>query len=139
MPRRAIRATIAVPVALLSGALAAACDDRERVTFPEPNDGAGPVTTIDRPGVADTTIRSGPGFFVNGTSVDEDGVDTVYFLLSGGNEGFSPFVADGDPEVRFALPISTGGLSGRTVRIEVYGVDQQGNRGLSSVRHLQVE
>lgn len=115
------------------------CTDRERLVFDPPNDGIGPVTVIDRPGMADTTVRSGPGFHVNGTTTDPDGVDTVYFLLAGSNETFSPLAALGDPDVRFSLPLGTGGLAGTTVRVEVYGVDRLGNRGTSSVRLIHVE
>src|SRR5688572_1994169 len=72
-------------------ALATGCDERERLTFPSPSDGVGPVTTIDQPNSADTTVFPGPQLFINGRTVDPDGVDTVYFFVIGGNQGFPPF------------------------------------------------
>ena len=68
------------------------CDDRERLTFPTPSDGVGPVTTIEQPDGADTTIFPGGLFSVQGRTVDPDGVDTVYFLVNGGEQSFPAFV-----------------------------------------------
>jgi hypothetical protein len=98
----------------------------------------GPVTTIDRPGIAETTITAGPNFVVNGRTADPDGVDTVRFLVSGGGDNFPPFVGGGD-SVRFGLPISTAGHQGDTLDVEVYGVDSLGNRGASAFRRLLVK
>lgn len=96
------------------------------------------MTTIDRPGIAETTVTAGPNFVVNGRTADPDGVDTVRFLVSGGDDNFPPFVGGGDT-VRFGLPISTAGHQGDTLDVEVYGVDSQGNRGASAFRRLLVK
>jgi hypothetical protein len=118
--------------------LLAGCSERERLTFPDAGDQVGPVTTIDRPGIAETTVTAGPNFVVNGRTADPDGVDTVRFLVSGSGDNFAPFVGGGD-SVRFGLPISTAGHQGDTLDVEVYGVDSQGNRGGSAFRRLLVK
>jgi hypothetical protein len=115
------------------------CEERDRLTFPPPNDGIGPTTTIDQPAGADTTINAGSEFFVNGTTVDQDGIDTVYFFVIGGNNNFSPFSPRPiDNIVRFGLPVLTFGLAGKTIAVEVYGVDVLGNRGTTSTRHIHI-
>jgi hypothetical protein len=113
------------------------CDERERLTFPEPNDGIGPVTTIDRPNSADTTVVAGPDFFLSGQSVDPDGVDSVYFFVIAGTQGFDP-VHPVSPRntVIFGLRLTTFGHAGETFLVEVYGVDALGNRGETSTRQI---
>jgi hypothetical protein len=119
--------------------LAAACEERDRLTFPEPGDGIGPVTTIDQPNGSDTTVDSGADFFVNGRTVDPDGVDTVYFLVIGGNQHFNPFrPSPATDTVRWGLPLSTTGRSGSTITVQIHGVDSQGNQGAPSTRQVIV-
>lgn len=119
--------------------LGAGCDERERLTFATPSDGVGPLTTIDRPSGPDTTVFSGSDFFVNGTTVDPDGVDTVYFLVIGGNQNFSPFTPNPiQTRVRFGIPITTLGHSGETFEVQIYGVDVFGNRGGTSSRLIHL-
>jgi hypothetical protein len=119
--------------------LAAACQGRDRLTFPDPGDGIGPVTMIDQPNGSDTTVDAGPDFFVNGRTVDPDGVDTVYFLVTGGNQNFNPFRPSPTTDtVRWGLPLSTFGRSGSTITVQIYGVDLQGNQGAPSVRQVIV-
>lgn len=121
-------------------ALAAGCNERDRLTFPNPGDGIGPVTTIDQPNGSDTTVSAGPDFFVNGRTIDPDGVDTVYFLVTGGNQSFQPFRPEPPADtVRFGLPITTTGHAGDTIRVQVHGVDAQGNQGAASSRQIVVE
>ena len=130
------------------GALAAAlivvlgtgCDERERLTFETPNDNVGPVTTIDQPNGADTTISQNSEFFVNGASVDADGVDTVYFLVIGGSHNFSPFSPKPtQTTVRFGIPLATSGHRGETFEVQVYAVDIFGNRGGTSTRLIHIQ
>jgi hypothetical protein len=119
--------------------VAAGCEERDRLTFPEPSDGIGPVTTIDQPNGPDTTIDAGPQFLVQGKTIDLDGVDTVYFLVIGGNQGFPPFRPNpASDTVRFGLQISTTGRSGQTMIVQVRGVDSQGNQGAPSTRQIIV-
>lgn len=120
-------------------ALGTGCDERDRLTFPTPSDGVGPITTIDQPNGADTTVFPGSDFFVNGTTVDPDGVDSVYFFVIGGNQNFQPFSPD-PPQttVRFGIPLTTFGHSGETFHIQVYGVDVLGNQGTVSSRQIHV-
>ena len=115
------------------------CDERERLTFPTPSDGVGPVTTIEQPSGADTTIFPGPLFSVQGSTVDQDGVDTVYFLVIGAGQSFSPFAPE-PPQttVSFSLPFTTFGSSGQTFEVQVYGVDALGNRGGTSTRLIHI-
>jgi hypothetical protein len=128
-----------VGLAALIAVLAAGCEERDRITFPEPSDGVGPVTTIDRPNGADTTIDAGPQFIVQGKTIDLDGVDTVYFLVIGGNQGFQPFEPRPPTDtVNFGVPISTSGLSGKTMIVQIHGVDSQGNQGAPSTRSIIV-
>jgi hypothetical protein len=120
--------------------LAVACNTRDRLTFPDPSDGIGPATTIDRPNGSDTTVAAGGDFVVQGRTVDLDGVDTVYFLVIGGNQHFNPFVPSQPTDtVRWGLPLSTTGRSGSTITVQVYGVDIQGNHGAPSTRQVIVQ
>ena len=119
--------------------LAGGCDDRERLTFPTPIDGVGPVTTIEQPARADTTIFPGGLFSVQGATVDPDGIDTVYFLVSGGGQSFPAFVpSELQTTVTFSLPLATFGYSGQTFEVQVYGVDRVGNRGGTSSRLIHI-
>jgi hypothetical protein len=119
--------------------LAAACQERDRLTFPDPGDGIGPVTTIDQPNGSDTTIDAGPEFFVNGRTIDLDGVDTVYFLVLGGNQSFQPFRPNPPADtVRFGLPLTTTGHAGDTFTVQIHGVDSEGNQGAPSTRQIIV-
>ena len=126
-------------VAASAMVLGTGCGERDRLTFAPPNDGIGPTTTIDQPAGADTTINAGSDFFVNGTTVDQDGIDTVYFFVINGSNNFSPFSPRPiDNIVRFGLPVVTFGHAGKTLGVEVYGVDVLGNRGPTSTRHIHV-
>ena len=120
-------------------ALGVGCDERERLSFATPSDGVGPITTIDQPESPDTTISAGSLFFVNGTTSDPDGVDTVYFFAIGGNQGFPPIIPDPSrTTVRFGLPLTTSGHSGNTFEVQIYGVDVSGNRGGTSTRLIHI-
>jgi hypothetical protein len=128
------------PIVVLSALLASGCEERDRLTFPSPPDGVGPITMIDQPTGSDTTVPAGPDFFVNGRTIDPDGVDTVYFLVTGGNQNFNPFRPSPPSDtVRFGLPITTFGHSGDTILVQIHGVDSQGNRGATSTRQIAVE
>jgi hypothetical protein len=126
-------------VAALIAVLGTGCDERERLTFETPSDGAGPVTTIDQPNGADTTISQNSEFFVEGASVDPDGIDTVYFLVIGGSHNFSPFSPKPtQTTVRFGIPLATSGHFGETFEVQVYAVDVFGNRGETSTRLIHI-
>src|SRR4051794_34253117 len=106
--RSRLRGSAKGVVSLVLGALAIGCEERDRLTFPSPGDGVGPVTIIDRPNRGDTTVQAGPDYFVNGRTIDPDGVDTVYFLVTGGNQNFQPFVLRPPRDTfTFGLPITT--------------------------------
>jgi hypothetical protein len=116
------------------------CDERGRLTFPTPSDGVGPVTTITQPHVPDTTVAAGPAVFVNGRTTDPDGVDTVYFLVTGGNHNFQPFTPNPATDtLTFGVPIITAGQSGATYTIHVYGVDALGTQGDTSTRVIHIQ
>lgn len=118
----------------------AGCEERDRLTFPDPGDGVGPVTLIDRPIGPDTTVTAGPQFFISGRTIDPDGVDTVYFLVSGANQNFQPFRPSPPTDtVHFGLQIVTSGQSGDTIDVGVLGVDSQGNRGNISSRRIFIQ
>jgi hypothetical protein len=120
--------------------LAAGCNERDRLTFPTPSDGVGPVTLIDQPNGSDTTVDAGGEFFVNGRTIDPDGVQTVHFLVTGGSQGFQP-IQPSQPRdtVRFGVPLTTDGYSGVTLEIQVHGVDAAGNRGPPAVRRIAIQ
>jgi hypothetical protein len=119
--------------------IAAACEERDRLTFPDPGDGIGPVTTIDQPGAADTTVDAGFDLLINGRTADPDGVDTVYFLVIGGNQSFPPFrPSPPGATVSWGLPLSTFGRSGSTMTVQIHGVDMRGNQGAPSTRQIIV-
>jgi hypothetical protein len=127
-------------VGLCAGLLTLGCDERDRLTFPTPSDGVGPITVIDRPNGSDTTVTAGPDYVLNGRTIDPDGVDTVYFLVTGGNQNFSPFVPRPPSDtVRFGLPLTTAGREGDTILVQIHGVDSQGNSGSTSVRQIFVQ
>jgi hypothetical protein len=135
-----LRARPRVLVSLWILALATGCEERDRLTFPTPSDGLGPVTMIDQPNSSDTTVDAGPEFFVNGRTIDPDGVDTVYFLVTGGSQNFQPFRPNPPTDtVRFGLPITTFGHSGDIILVQIHGVDSEGNRGSPSTRRITVE
>ncbi len=124
-------------MAALLGVALLGCSERDRLTFPTVADDTGPVTSIDRPGVAETTVTAGPQFLLNGRTVDPDGILTVNFFVAGGSDHTPPFTGASDT-VRFGLPISTSGHQGDTLDVEIYGVDSAGNRGSSAFRRLFV-
>ena len=114
------------------------CNTRDRLTFPNPGSaGSGPQTIIARPS-ADPSVTAGPDFVVTGFTRDPDRIDTVYFETDGGVTMFQPFVG-GDDSVRFALPLTTSGQSGRTITVRVFGTDRLGNRGDSAIRQIAVQ
>lgn len=127
-------------------ALIGACAERDRLTFPDDTggdggggDGVGPVTAIDEPGAFDTVIVEGDRFVLTGHSVDPDGVDSVYFEVSGLNVSFAPLQGGGAQTVSFGLPLSTIGFSGDTVLVRIHGVDMLGNVGQSVRRQLYIQ
>ena len=119
------------------------CAERDRLIFPsgpDPRDSVGPVTSIDQPLGPDTTVTSGPQFFINGRTIDPDGVDTVYFFVIGGSDNIPPFRPNpASDTVRFGLPITTIGHGGDTIHVQVHGVDTRGNRGTTASRRIFVE
>jgi hypothetical protein len=137
--KKGLGSSARVLLSLCAGVLLAGCDERDRLTFPDPGDGIGPLTMIDQPNGSDTTVAAGPEFFINGRTIDPDGVDTVYFLVTGGNQNFQPFVPRPPSDtVRFGIPLATTGLSGDTIHVQIHGVDSQGNSGNTSVRQIVV-
>ena len=138
--RNGLRGNAREVAALCAVVLLVGCEERDRLTFPTPSDGVGPVTMIDQPNGSDTTVSAGPEFFINGRTIDPDGVDTVYFLVTGGNQTFQPFVPRPPSDsVRFGLPLTTTGRSGDTMLVQIHGVDSQGNRGNTAIREVVVE
>jgi hypothetical protein len=132
--------TVLLLIAPCLAGLVAGCDERERLTFPNPGDGVGPVTFIDQPIGPDTTVTAGPQLFISGRTIDLDGVDTVYFLVTGGNQNFQPFRPSPPTDtVHFGLQIVTTGQSGDTILVGVLGVDSQGNRGAIASRRVFVQ
>jgi hypothetical protein len=130
-------------LAILAGsalvATASGCNTRERLTFPSGGgtDQVGPVTVIDDPS-KDTSVVAGPGVFVNGRTLDDDGIDTIYVETEGGLTSFPPFVQVGKA-FRFGLPITTNRQSGQTITVRVFATDLLGNRGDTATRQITVQ
>lgn len=121
----------------LAAGLLMGCNERDRITFPV-NDGLGPQSTIFDPS-QDTTVVAGPFAQVSGRVTDADGIDTVYFEVTGGGASFSPFVAGGQDTVTFSLPLATAGFGGITMTVMVFGTDIGGVRGDTAVRSVTVQ
>lgn len=125
--------------AFLAAGLLVACNERDRITFPTSVDGLGPSVTITLPSTPDSTVPEGPNAFVTGRVDDPDGIDSVYFDVAGGLTQFPPLRAQGDEFVSFALPLTTTGLAGDTIRVSVYATDRIGIRGDTARRRLIVQ
>ena len=125
----------------LALALLLGCDERERLIFTDtgPDDGLGPVTTIDQPAGTDTSVVAGGFVLVSGRSIDSSGVDTVYVELEGADQAFPPTVGNRADTVSFGFPISTAGAAGTSILVRVYAVDAFGNRGANVTRRLLVD
>jgi hypothetical protein len=132
VPRRAFRWAA---FAILMG-----CSERDRFTFAseDPGNGAGPRTMIDVPSAGDTVVVEGDLVIVSGRTVDPDGVDRVFFQVTGVGLSFAPLDGDGADTVHFGLPIPTLNHGGDTVTVQVYGVDRLGDEGPRSVRRLRI-
>jgi hypothetical protein len=113
------------------------CNERNRLTFPN-LDGEGPQSTILDPS-QDTTVTAGPFAQVFGRVTDLDGIDTVYFEVTGGGASFQPHIGNGDDTVTFSLPLATAGLGGTTMTVMVFGTDIGGVRGDTAVRQVTVQ
>jgi hypothetical protein len=124
----------------LLAALLAGCSERSRLTFEDggPADETGPVAVIDDPS-QDTVLTDGPQFLVGAQVTDEGGVDTVYVDLDGVDHELHPLQGDGRDTVLVGIPIVTLGNHGRTITVQVFGVDLSGNRGLRAIRKLTIE
>jgi hypothetical protein len=120
--------------------LLAACGQRERLTFPteNPGNGRGPLSAFTVPDAADTTVSDGDLLIVQGRSTDPDGVDTVYFEVSGLGQSFAPLVGEGRDTVPWALQLSTINHSGATATVQVYAVDRLGDQGSIATRSIRI-
>ena len=122
-------------------AVLVACSTRDRITFEAPNqgDGHGPLTAVLHPGVTDTTVVEGDLLILNGYSLDPDGVDTVYFDVSGSLQSFPPLSGEGDDSVPFALQLSTLGNPGGTIIVRTSAVDVFGVMGTTVLRQIHIQ
>jgi len=118
-----------------------ACGERDRITFPEPNqgNGKGPITHVTNPSVTDTAVVEGDLLILSGYSLDPDGVDTVYFDVSGTVQSFTPILGQGDDSVPFAVQFSTLGNPGGTITVRAFAVDVFGQVGDTGLRHIHIE
>jgi len=121
----------------------AACDTRERLTFPTdnpgPGDNVGPISEVTHPQAQDTAVTSGDLLIIQGRSYDSDGVDTVYVAVSGVSQGFAPILGEGADTVNFAVQLSTIDDPGARVTVQVFAVDRLGERGGTVSRHINIE
>jgi hypothetical protein len=131
VPGRAFRW---VALAVLAG-----CGTRDRFTFPSENPADGPTIEFTQPTLADTTVVAGDLLLIQGRAFDPDGVDTVYVVATGVNEGFAPILGQGRDTVEFAVQLSTAHHSGATVEVQAYGVDLLGIQGIVVSRQIHIE
>jgi hypothetical protein len=89
--------------------------------------------------VTDTTVVEGDLLILSGYSLDPDGVDTVYFTVSGTVQSFTPVLGQGDDSVPFAVQFSTLGNSGGTIVVQAFAVDVFGQTGSPALRHIHIE
>ncbi len=87
----------------------------------------------------DTTVTAGPFAQVSGRVTDRDGIDTVYFDVTGGGASFQPYVASGADTVNFSLPLATSGLNGVTMTVTIFATDLGGVRGDTAIRNVTVQ
>lgn len=133
----ALKTTLALP--LLTLFFAGACAQRDRITAPLMPTGNAPQVTIEVP-TTDTVVSPGPALVVAGQVVGDNDIDTVYFDVTGGVSSFPPYVGSpGQDTVRFQLPVTTQGLSGDTMFVQVRAVDVMGLRGSSGLRRVVVQ
>jgi hypothetical protein len=120
-------------------ALLLGCEERDRLTFEtDPTDRVGPISQIVQP-AHDTVLTEGDFFVVGARTVDTSGIDTVFIQVEGANLNYLPIDANGVDTLNFALNLPTIGLSGRTVVLEVFGVDVIGNVGPTISRRLTIQ
>ena len=128
---------------LVGGALGllllAGCGERARLIFDPGSSGAGPHTVIDEPETGLARVPEGPIATVAGRAIDDDGIDSLYVLVVGG-ERF-PILRPEEPTdtLRFILPISTSGHGGDTLTVLVFATDRAGVRGDTAARTLIVD
>lgn len=135
--RRLRTGTLAV--AVFGCAVAAGCSERARLAFEPGGTQSGPKLFIDVPEAASALVPAGPMATVAGRAIDENGVDSVYVLVVGGNEHFNTITPDEPTDtLRFILPISTSGHAGDTLTVLVYATDAAGVRGDTASRTLFV-
>jgi hypothetical protein len=95
--------------------------------------------TVLHPGVTDTTVVEGDLLILNGYSLDPDGVDTVYFDVTGSLQSFPPLPGEGDDSVPFALQFSTLGNPGGTIIVRTFAVDVFGVMGTTALRQIHIQ
>ena len=117
------------------------CGERDRLVFPieDPGDGEGPTTEVNRPAAPDTLVAEGELLTVQGRAYDADGVDAIFIEIGGANQGFSPIQGEGEDTVDFALQLSSFGLNGATVVVQIHGVDLLGQQGSPVSRQIRIE
>jgi hypothetical protein len=119
--------------------LLAGCGERARLIFDPGSPVAGPHMVIDEQEACLARVPAGPLATVAGRAIDDDGVDTLYVLVVGG-ERFRPLAPEEPTDtLRFILPISTSGHAGDTLTVLVFATDRAGVRGDTAVRTLIVE
>ena len=117
------------------------CGERDRLTFPveaPPGNRVGPFTTITQPLAGDTLIFPGDPFVLSGFARDPDGVDAIYFEVTGAGFSYSPVDGNGADSVQFAIQIPTLGISGGTVLVSIFAVDKLGETGITAVRQIRI-
>lgn len=123
----------------LGAVLLAACSERARLIFGPDAAGAGPHTVVDEPETGSVRVPAGPFATVAGRAIDDDGVDTLYVRVVGG-EQFGPQTPEEPTDtLRFILPIATSGHKGDTLTVLIFATDTKGVRGDTAARTLFVE
>lgn len=116
----------------------AACQARERLTFPSPGgNGLGPSLAITAPH-RDTTISIGDTLDISGYAVDPDGVDSVWFSVQGIPFLIAPIFGHGTTDTVYFEQHFSGAAFADTGRVTFFAtaVDELSDTG--STRSLTV-
>ena len=111
----------------------AACQARERLTFPSPGGiGIGPSLAITAPH-RDTTISIGDTLDISGYAIDPDGVDSIWFSVQGISFVIPPIFGNGRTDTVYFAQHFSGATFADTGRVIFFAtaVDELSDTGFT--------
>lgn len=118
----------------------AACQVRDRLTFPSPGgNGSGPTLAITAPH-SDTTISVGDTLNISGYAIDPDGVDSIWFSVQGISFSIPPIFGNGSTDTVFFEQHFTAAAFADTGRVTFFAtaVDEVSDTGFTRSRTITV-